>query len=334
MDAQFFCLDRHESYGETIRGMLAASLESSVAMQLHNIDSARHAAGLTSLGALYARLLVASTPPSQRLAVEVKTYDWLSQSPYVRIYWPVYSHRSPYIWTIDVPFFEEGGFAFFFPALAVRGRMVLVPKGQNDQLRRLGGASPLTPWAGPSEYRRDVIEVDFENRAEIESAVRSLAGKLCQEVDRDVEAYRSLHPKANMADIARSLEVDVGFLERRLQEATTHADAYSHLRLDVSTDTISFGRWNRVELRISNQSAAKISDVSILVSSGPIDILPKPIKADLAAHSVTAVPLSIKPQEPGEFPLEFKLVLSGDELLERWLPTYPIWLTVEVPEGG
>jgi hypothetical protein len=334
MDAQFFCLDRHESYGETIQGLLAASLESSVSMQVHNIDSARHLGGLTSFGELYARLLVASTPPQQRLSVEVKTYDWLGQSPYVRIYWLAHSNRPPYTWTVDVPFFEQGGFAFFFPALAIRGRMVFVPKGQNDVLQRLGGTSPLTPWAETSPYHRDVVEVDFEDQADIESAVHSLAERLCQEVDRDVEAYRILHPKAKLADIARSLEVDIGLLERRLQEAAGRAGAYSHLSLDLSTDTVSFGRWNRVELRISNQSTSEISNILIFVSPGPVDILPKQIGVDLAALSVTAVPLSIKPQEPGEFPLEFKLVLSSDELLERWLPSYPIWLKVAMPEGG
>jgi hypothetical protein len=334
MDVQFFCLDRHESYGETIRRVLSASLESSVDLQAHNIDSALQRGDLTSLGDLYARLLVASTPTSQRLSVEVTTYDWLGQSPYVHIYWPVHSNRPPYTWIVDVPFFEQGGFAFFFPALAIRGRMVLVPKGQNDQLRRLGGTSPLAPWAESSEYHRDVFEVDFEDQADVENAVRLLADSLCQEVDRDVEAYRMLHPKADLADVARSLQVDVGLLERRLQEAAGHADAYRHLSLDISTDTVSFGRWNRVELRISNQSASGISNVLVLVSSGPVDILPKQIEVDLTAHSVTAVPLSINPESPGEFPLEFKLVLSRDQVLEQWLPSYPIWLKVKTPEGG
>ena len=334
MDVQFFCLDRHESYGEIIRGLLAVSLESSVAMQVYNIDSARHLGGLAPLGELYARLLVASTPPTQGLSVEVKTYDWLGQSPYVHIYWPVHSNRPPYTWIVDVPFFEQGGFPFFFPALAIRGRMILVPRGQNDQLRLLGGISPLTPWAGSSQYHRDVIEVNFEDQADVENAVRSLTDRLCQEVDHDVEEYRIRHPKADLADIARSLEVDMGLLERRLQEAAGRADTYRYLRIEVSTDTISFGQWNRVELRISNQSTSEISNILILVSSGPVDILPKQIEVDLAAHSVTAVPLSIKPEEPGEFPLEFKMVLSSDELFERWLPSYPIWLTVKMPEGG
>jgi hypothetical protein len=333
MDAQFFCLDRHESYGETIRGLLAVSLESSVALQVHNIDSARQLGHLTSLSELYARLLVASTPPGQGLSVEVKTYDWLGESPYVHIYWHRHSNRPPYTWIVDVPFFAQVDFPFFFPALAIRGQMVLVPRGQNDQLRRLGGPSPMTPWEGSSQYHRDVIEVDFEDRADVENAVRSLADRLCQEVDHDVEAYRSLHPKANLADIARSLEVDIGLLERRLQEAAGRADAYKHLRLDVSPDTVSFGEWNRMELHISNQSTSGISNVLVLVS-GPVDILPKQIEVDLAAHSVTTVPLSIKPENPGAFPLELKLVSASDELLERWLPSHPVWLTVKIPEEG
>ena len=334
MDAHFFCLNRHESHGETIRGLLATSFESSVAMQVHNIDSARHLGDLSSLGELYCRLLVASTPPSQGLSIEVRTYDWLGVSPYLHIYWPVHSNSPPYTWTVDVPFFEQGSFAFFFPAVAMRGRMVLVPKGQNNQLRRLGGTSPLTPWEGSSQYHRDVIEVNFEDRAHVENAVRSLAERMSQEIDREVEAYRSQHPKANLADIAGSLEVDLGFLERRLQKAAGRADAYRYLKLDVSTDIVSFGQWNRVELHISNQSFSGISNVMVFVSSGPIDVLPKQIEVNLAAHSVTAVPLAIKPKDPGMYPVEFKLVSSSDELLERWLPTYPIWLTVKMPEGG
>lgn len=332
MEAQFFCLDQHESYGETIRGLLSASLESRVDLGVHNIDSAMKLGRLSSLGDLYARLLVASTPTSQGLSAEVKTYDWLNQSPYLHIYWPVHSSRPPYTWIVDVPFFEQSGFAFFFPALAIRGRMALVPRGQNDQLRRLGGSSPLEPWAGSAKYHREVVEVDFEDQADVENAVRLLSDSLCQEIDRDVEAYRMLHPKADLANIARSLQVDVEFLEWRLQDAVARTDAYRHLSLDISTDTVLLGQWNRVELRISNQSDSAIANVLVLVSSGPVDILPKQIQVDLPAHSVTAVPLSINPKSPGEFPLEFKLISSHDQVLEQWLPSYPIWLKTKKPE--
>jgi hypothetical protein len=327
MDAQFFCLDQHRSLGETIRCLLAASLGSSVAMQVNSTDSARHLGSLTSLGELYANLLAASIPPEQGLSVKFKTYDWLRGAPYM------HSNSPPYSWTVSVPYFEEGTLAFFLPALAIRGRMALVPRGQNDVLQRLDGTSPLSPWAGPSEYRRDVIEVDFQNQVDIEDAVRSLAERVRQEIDHDIGVYRALHPKAKPADIARSLEIDIDLLEQRLREAAGRADVYSHLQLALSTETVSFGRWTCVELRISNESGSKVSNVSVSVPSGPVDIVPKRIELDLAALSTTVVRLSVKQEEPSEFPLEFKLALPNDDLLERWLPSYPIWLKVEIPEG-
>jgi hypothetical protein len=327
MDAQFFCLDQHRSLSETIRSLLAASLGSSVAMQVNSTDSARHLGDLTSLGELYARLLAASIPPEQGLSVKFKKYDRLRGSPYM------HSNSPPYTWTVSVPYFEEDTLAFFLPALAIRGRMALVPRGQNDVLQRLGGTSPLSPWAGPSEYRRDVIEVDFQDQVEIEDAVRSLAERVRREVDHDIGVYRALHPRAESPDIARSLEIDIDLLERQLRDAAGRANAYCHLRLALSTETVSFGRWTPVELCISNQSSSKISNVSVSVFSGPADIVPKRIELDLAALSTTVIRLSVKQEEPSEFPLEFKLALPNDDLLERWLPSCPIWLKAEIPKG-
>jgi hypothetical protein len=327
MDAQFFCLDQHRPLGETIRGLVAASLGSSVAMQVHSIDSVRHLGGLTSLGELYARLLAASIPPEQKLSAKFKACYRLRGAPYM------HSNSPPYTWTVSVPYFEEDMLALFLPALAIHDRMVLVPRGQNDVLQCLGGTSALSPWAGPSEYHRDVIEVDFQNQVDIEDAVRSLAERVRQEIDHDIGVYRALHPNAEPADISRSLKLDIDLLERRLREDAGRADVYSHLRLALSTETVSFGRWTRVELRISNQSSFRICNVSISVLSGPVDVAPKRIELDLAALSTTVVRLSVKPEEPGEFPLEFKLALPYDDLLERGLPGYPIWLKVEIPEG-
>lgn len=327
MDVEFFCQDRHEYLAETIRDLIAAVFETSVILRVSKIDSAWTARRLARVGRSYARLLAASTPRQQGLSVEVKTYDWHHRVPYVRIFWHVYSHL--YSWVDDVHYFERGGFQSFFPAVALRDRLVIVPRGQNDTLKRLGGG-----WPGlsrPEDYgsHRDVVEVDFGNPAEIEDAVRGLAPRMYQEIQHEIHAYRTLHPTAELQEIAQSLAIDVGLLSRMLRVAADRTDAYRKLSVNLNTNTIQFGRWNRTELLVSNQSSSEIPRVRVFIS-GPARIIPDQIEVDLPALSTIKIPLSIKSEEPGEFPLELKLISTADNLLEQWLPRHNVWVTAEI----
>lgn len=326
MDVEFFCLNQHESLGETIRRLIATRLDTNVNMKVSNIDSAGKRLGL--VGGHYARLLAASTLPEQGLSIEVKAYDWRGRVPYVNIYWWIYV--CGYTFLIGKQYFEEGGFKHFFPAVAFRDRMILVPKGQNETLQELGRSSPQLPGPEVPGHPRDIIEVDFENAAELDDAVSTLALELRQEIDHEIHAYRTLHPATELEQIAQSLGFDIGFVSRLLREvAVGQADLYRNLGFNLSTNTIKFGEWNRLNLVITNKSESEIPR-AVVICSGPAEIRPTRIEVNVRALCNTEVDLAIKAEEPGEFPLEFKLVPIGDDLLEQWLPIYNVWVKVEM----
>jgi hypothetical protein len=335
MEAEFFYVDTPSIAPGRLLTMLNAYVDPSVALRTHNVN-AKDSRERTAIGARYEQLLQASIPPWHNVAIEVITrLDMFGGRIYIRVYWPtliqeywqyegvvpVYGGYSMYK---DASFFVSGhGLSPFFPAVAVRDRMVIVPKGQNAILK--GGLKDQDMLA---RLRPNVAEVDLSDEAKLEEAIAAVGQGIRTELRNELQAYGSFRKSGEweLAEAATHLGVTLGFLQRALQqEAPKATRIYEQLSCEFDRTEVTAGRWNKVMLTIRNESDIELAELTAQVI-GPVEVLPARIPAAVKARSSTQVPVSVKPSDLGAFPLEIAFLLPGDQVLAEWLPHHHIWL--------
>jgi hypothetical protein len=204
MEAEFFCLNQHLDTVGTLVRHLTRHVDPAIALKVANVDGKENDDRLTRVaaGRRYTQLLHASVSPDRELGIEASTEaELFGFRIYLRIYWPMLVegyYWSPYYGELvrgihrteyERQFHGGGrGLEYFIPALAVRDRMVLVPKGQSDLLADMGPNDRVLP-----PLDRSVIEVDFTRPEEIEQAFIEIGKGLRRELRHELLAYQSFH---------------------------------------------------------------------------------------------------------------------------------------------
>lgn len=343
MDADFFYVGTPSINPARLLAMIAAHVDPSIALRAYDANTKDYRER-AAIGARYTQLLQASIPPQHSLSLNVVTdMDLFGARIYIRVYWPIlvqeywqYEGEIPVIYggysmEGHASFFMHNqGLTPFFPALAIRDRMVIVPKGQNRVLK-----GSLEDQDALAKLRPEVTEVDFSDEAGLDHAVAAVGHGLRTELRHELRAYGSFR-KADawdLADAATHLGVTLGFLQRALeQEAPKATRLYEQLSCQFSGTEVTTGRWNRVMLKIRNDSDVDLAELMAVVI-GPAEVLPARIPAAVGARSSTEVPIAVKPSDPGAFPLEIAFLLPEDQVLADLLPRHQIWLESVVSTG-
>jgi hypothetical protein len=346
MEAEIFCLNRDLAAAEMLGELLSAKLGESITLTVHNLEEGT-SWERDPLALRYTQLLQASIPPDSRISVSVTAMDWYTNRVYVRVYWPMHVAGTWEEMAGTTVFFEDytvwrkihcqsspqHGSELFFPALALRNRMVLVPMGQETLLTQIGMAPPDFD---DGVLSRDVLEVDFSDHNAIEAAVTTLSQQLIAEIRREVIGYMAVHPGAVVDATFLSAELGVGsdlFVLSMKEEASV----YEMLSFGLAERRFIQGRWTKTRLLIRNDSPSNIPQVRIKIE-GPVKVEPAEIRLEIPPHSEVVQDISIQAADLGEFPLKIAVSLPHHEVLAPafadWLPppTY-IWLETRSASG-
>ncbi len=339
MDAEFFCLDKHVDIAASMVRYLQSFVDPSVALRVMNTESAWPERD--EIGRRYTKLLHASVPPERELTIEAVTdMELFGSRIYLRIYWPlsfdaVYRDPDgemvmpPYSTIVARQFHAHGaGLDAFLPALAIRDRMVLVPKGQNETLAELGPDEASLP---PME--RGVIEVDFGDHAELEHAFVAIGQELRRELRNELHAYRSYHPsdQPDLDAVSAHLGVTPALLRRAIrEEAEAREPVYRQLRCTLEPNTIVKDVQTRLSLTIENPSIVDLGEIRVQMRgpSNGLEIYPERVPIEIPAEASVRVDLSVAAIRAGEFVVEVSLRDVDTDVPSEMLPVWQLWITV------
>jgi hypothetical protein len=322
MKAELFVHKDSEYAVDSVRRLVASYIDPELSVEVSNIDAGRFQS-LRIMGERYSRLLGASIPPELGLSLAMEGLDWLGGRMYIRIYSSVFSFGRTYDYSKTMEIFDNE-FNVFFPALAIRDRMVIIPVGQREVLEE---ARPGDTSVG-QVLKGDVIEVDFHDEQALRLAMQVMARGLLTQLRQELMAWQSFRP-AGEFDIrmaARDLEVEAKLLQRILRDQAGEVRrGYEQLSCRLDKTGLPYGRWTRMVLTVINQSDRTMTAVKVSVA-GPVEVLPSRIEVDLPASTEISVALSMKPADEGEFPIEITLIQLEDAPFTTWIPPFQIWL--------
>jgi hypothetical protein len=218
-----------------------------------------------------------------------------------------------------------------FPAVAIRERMVMVPK---DLEKDLTDSPELSPLFLPLETG-GVVEVDFDDASALDKACARVGEMLRAEIVQEVRAYHSYHKveDIDLSQMAKDLGVDRNFILDGLRVEAKEKSVYTQLACSLDHDTLPLKYWTKVGLSIRNDSEEALADLEVRIS-GPAQIRPAKIRTSVGGHSVQQVMIAIRPDEEGDFPLEIMPLLPKDQLLSEWIPVHHVWLHVSQASLG
>lgn len=303
-----------------IRRLIAENIDPELPVEVSSIDTGRIADNL-KVGTRYSQLLQAAIPPELGLSLGVNWLTWLGERIYLQVYWPVVTVGSyTYNPTVE-PFFPHE-FSSFFPALAIRDRMVMVPKGEG---RALGSVNGILRIA--SALRDEILQVNYQDQAQVRSALRTVASGLSEQLQQELHSWATFQPPGSLdLQVAASdLDINVHLFRRILARRVDAITApYRRLSCQVDKTRLAFDRWTRVVLTVTNESGAPLTGVSVRVA-GPVEVLPSRLEVDVPVGTAE-IQLSLKPTDEGEFPIEITLVQADDAPFSEWLPPFNLWL--------
>jgi hypothetical protein len=339
MDAEFYCRNVHLSAaGELVRS-LTKLVDPTIALKVMNLDTASSVDRMEA-GRRYTKLLHASIPPERELGIEAVTgLELFGSRVYIRIYWPMlvegdYSYpgenrvvRRLYWTTYERNFHKGMGLEQFLPALALRERMVLVPKGQNATLAGMGPNEPPRP-----PLQRGVLEVDFDDPAEMEQAFLVVGKELRRELRHELLAYQSFQ-QSDRPDIDTAsayLGVSPSLLTRALREESDSRERiYKQLRCKLEPTTIVKDRQTRMTLWIDNPSGIDLGELRVQVR-GPrsgLEVNPERANIHLPAEASSRTDFSLAATREGDFVLEVLFLDLDAEVPREMLPVQQLWIT-------
>ena len=267
----------------------------------------------------YIKLLQAAIPPERGISLSADTFSVYSYRLYIKAYFSIrniYSYRS----------FLGHDVSNFFPAVAIQDRMVFVPIGLARTL--VGGIDVLPPFSALKEG--GALELDYRNEAAIKNAVQLLADTLRRDFMRSLQAYSEFENVAelDLQKIADDLNMDLEYVQHVLKGETRafEGGAYGQLNVELTPRSGPLNHWTKATLTLENTSDTDLTNALIKVK-GPVSVLPEPIQVSVPAHSTKQETISIKPHDPGDFPIEISWVLAEDKSFADWIRGKPIWFT-------
>jgi hypothetical protein len=315
MKAEIFHAPGQEDAELRIRNLVSSRIFPSIEVVAHPLSGGpgdfETQNRMRELAERYIRLLQASIPPATRLQLGLSgdsAYGFYTYSDY-------HYHTSVF----------QDGFGRLLPALAIQDRMMLVPLGLSTQLTgtyvRLSIFRPLEMGG--------VMEVDFNDDAQLEGAVSKVGEKLRTEMIQEFRAYASYgrRKEIDFVELAQKLGVDWRFLEDSLRERAQEMTFYSQLSCRLSLESLAAKTWTQVCLTVVNDSDIGLTRLAIEVA-GPVQILPHRLEVDVPAHASKDLKVALRAREVGEFPLEIVFFLPGDQIFRDWMPDHHVWLNV------
>ncbi len=316
MKIEIFYLEGDELPAQHIAGLLREFLYPNLSPVMRGISRGSYQPDLHEIGRRYIRLLQASIPPETGIRLSSNVFGFFGYRMYVEVY-------RPFGYPIA---FQSQDMDSFFPAVAVRERMVLVPAELGRAWhRRSGSTIPFYPL-----QMGGALEVEFQDDEDLRASVREVSRGIKADLLQEVRAYTSFRAQEDI-DLVRMAEdqnVDLGFLRQVLETAGEQLAFYGQLNAELEPKSLPLGRWTKVELTLENKSSSDLTRLELHLE-GPVAVRPTEIRVDLPPGATQAIPLSLKPEDTGEFPLEVRLTLPEDRALARWLPVHHFWLLSE-----
>lgn len=315
MNAEIFYLDDQEGVAAGLGEELRRQVYPGLAIQLQRLSSNQRE--VIEMGRRYVKLLQASIRPERGFRLDLTALEQYGYRFYIYVYYAfAYAANKK---------FQEGGLRVFFPAVAVRNRMALVPSGLGRELELTWNDQLTSPFK-PLEMG-GLSEVDFRNPPAVTEALAQVAQATRSDLLQEIRAYASYRSpgEIELPALARDMDVDIGFLQGLFKTGGIERAFYRQLTCELTPTKLAFGRWTRVTLSVRNDSEVSLSDLVVKIS-GPVEIRPLPLQLNVAAGSVQTVQVSIKPTDRGEFPLEVVLSLPDEQAFSAWLPVQHLWL--------
>lgn len=316
MKTEIFYTETQEDLARQLTGLLTKHIYPGLSPTLYPISARSEGQYLYELVGRYTKLLQASIPPERGLKLSARILEMFGYRVYLQVQY-----------TLGYPVsFSESEAHYFFPAVAMHDRLLMVPDKLGEILRTK--AEVLSPFK-PLEMG-SVMEVDFEDEAGLEKAVLQVWQGLRGDFLREVRAYATYHSgqELDLAQLAQAQDVDVGFIQHVLKSDLEELAFYSLLTCELDQTTISMGRWTKVNLTISNDSREDLANLAVEIG-GPVKVRPARIWTSVTAGSAQQLPIALMPEDKGEFPLEIVLTLPEDRAFENWLPVHHVWLQCE-----
>lgn len=340
MDAELFCLTEHVELAGSLLRQLNTLVDPTIALKVHDIGTAasdeRH-----EIARRYTKLLHASIPPERELRIEAVTgLELFGNRIYLRVYWPMlvsgwysYPGVDELVWGMYWGIYEQHfhargrGLELFLPALALRDRMVVVPRDQNEALEGMGRNEPAPP-----PLQRGVIEVDFAASAETERAFERIGRELRSELRRELAAYRSFHPSEplDLDAVSAHFGVPPALLQRAVREnADTRQQVHRQLRCTLNPTVVVRDLQTRITLQIENPSTVDLGRLRVQLR-GPrtgLEVNPEQLEVELPAGATARADLSVAATREGEFALEVLFLDPVVDVPRDLLPVQQLWLT-------
>jgi hypothetical protein len=322
MKAEIYWLDFQEEAARQLEPLLRKHFPTDLTVTTHQVTRNTRSQALSTTWR-YVKLLHAALPPELQLSVGYMEH--FGHRVYLNFYFLMfaeygYSYGDYYPGSGTLLEME-----YFFPAVALNGRMALVPRGMRRQVQLDPGSQPFRNLEAPS-----ILEADFADPASLDGACGQVARSLRSEFLADLHAYASIHQwqTLDFARVARDLDVSPEFVAQALGDGGERLSSYRRITCTADRDQVSRGRWTRIQLALRNESEADFPGLRLDVS-GPVQIRPARIETDLPAGSERTVSISVLPSEPGEFPVEISLFQPEDSVLGEQLPRHYVWLTCD-----
>lgn len=340
MDAEFFCLNTQTESASQLVRYLNQYVDPTISLKV--MDAHTQAWDVRAeIGRRYTKLMHASIPPERELNIEAVTQlELFGNRIYLRVYWPMLVDgyywspeyrgmvRGLYWTTYEQQFHGKGrGLELFLPALAIRDRMVLVPKGQNETLEGMGLNEPPRP-----PLQRGVIEADFADTAEMEEAFSKIGKELRRELRQELAAYKSFlaSDQLDLDAAAAYLAVPVDMLRHALREDSNARElVYKQLRCNFEPNTVVKDIQTRVSLQIDNPSEVDLGEVRVQVrgpSSG-MEINPERVRVELPAQARVHADFSVAATRAGDFALEVMFLERDIDAPRDLLPMQQLWIS-------
>ncbi len=327
MEAQIFFMEQDRPVVDEIRKSLERHISSSLTIRDEQFDPTSRTGTPDILATQYIKLLQAAIDPRQGMRMSVGGMEGYRNRLYFQVYYGLVSGREyGYRQNRD---FRDSHLHDFFPAVAVRDQMVLVPRNLGSQLRyptEESGSPLLALDAG------GVLEVDFTDPAALEPSFKKVYAQLRTMFLQELQAYASYQSQDQLApaQVAQDLKMDLEFVKRALKGDSVAFEnpPYRALQCQLDSQKLTFGKWTKLTLTLENKSQEDVSNLSIDVE-GPVKTLPSRLQASVPAGATAALQFAMLPDNRGEFPIEVRLTLPEDKVLSPWLPIHHIWLEVE-----
>lgn len=267
----------------------------------------------------YLKLLQAAIPPEKGISLSVESFSLSSYRVYVKVYF-----RYAYGWDQ----WRNPGLTSFFPAVSVQDRMVMVPRGLGSSLAASAGEIP------PFYSFKDggVMEVDFSDEASLSKTVEQVAKAVRADSLQQLQSYARNQDLADtsLSKVAEDLELDLSFVQHLLKgdQRAFERSAYSQMECKITPKTCSPNRWTKAVLSVENKSDIDLTNLMVQII-GPVSVLPERIHLSIPAHSAAEEPIAIKPNEPGDFPVDIRCLLPEDKAFAGVFRQPPFWLKCE-----